>query len=177
MAEAAGEFVEYHEEWGIDYIEGWTAQGGILYVWSIVSAVMIVASSGLMAWAMVDASEHTFCEACEEWAEDVYWSPDLEAIGDKKGFQAELEADPLGRLVAIPPAEPVVPGTSSRILVQACPSCQNFFSLDVQKIERSRNSKGKKKTKQTVLVDNLLIDKPTHEALARHFPNASKPAT
>ena len=167
IAELAGE--------GIVYDEDWTAQGAILYVWWTVEAVLIVFFSWVMAWAMVDASEHTFCEACEEWAEDIYWSPDLETLGGVKRFQAELEADPLGRLLAIPPAKPRVPGRFSRIRIQACPSCGNFFTLDVQKIKRWRNKEGEEESSQTVLVDNLLIDKPTYDALARHFPNAGKP--
>ncbi len=40
---------------------------------------------------------------------------------------------------------------------------------------KSRGKKGEEKTEQTMLVDNLLIDQRTHDALARHFPNAGKP--
>ncbi len=158
---------------GVDYhVEFITIEGGLLYTIWVIEALVIVVSSSLAALMTVEASENTFCEACEEWAEDVYYSPDLEAIGNEESFRAELEADPLGRLVAIPPAEPQVPGTTSRIRIQACPNCENFLSLDVQKIVRSLDKKGEEESKQSVLVDNLLIDQPLHGALARHFPKA-----
>ncbi len=168
IAEAAVEGVDQDDE---------TFQGGTLYIWWTVEAVVIVGSSVLNALWLVGASDNTFCEACEEWAEDVYWSPVLEAIGAEEGFQAELEADPLRRLVAIRRAAPGEYGTFSRIRIQACPSCQFFFCLDVQKIKRWENHEGPDGSSQTVLVDNLLIDKRTHDRLARHFPNAGKPSS
>ncbi len=159
---------------GINYTPKWYATGTKSYLlWSL-EAFLIVFLGWVLAVQTVHARGRAFCEACKEWAEDVYLSPELEAIGDKVGFQAELEIDPLARLLAILRVEPERHGTFSRIRIQACRKCENFFTLDVQGIRRWRDD-NEEKTAETPLVDNLLIDKPTHDAIARHFPNAGKP--
>lgn len=154
---------------GVDYFDEFTATGGVLYFWWTIEALLIVLGAGAGAYALVDQGVNTFCDAYDEWAENVYRSPELEGIPDEEGFTSELEAEPLARLSRMQAVEPVVPGRTSRLSIQACTRCWNFVCLDVQRIERTKNAKGETKSDETLLVDNLLVDKALHDGLVDRF--------
>ena len=161
LAEAAGD--------GVDYFDEFTATGGMLYFWWTIEAGLILLGAGAGAYAVVDQGNNTFCDACDAWAENVYRSPELEEIGGEAGFVSELEAEPLARLSRLRPVEPAVPGRTSLLSIQACTRCWNFVCLDVAKIKRTRNAKGETKSEETMLVDNLLVDKALYDGLVERF--------
>jgi hypothetical protein len=152
---------------GIWYFDEFELEGGALYFWWTVEALLIIGFSAATAFAMVEESSNTFCEACGDWAKNVYTSPELNALEDEEDFKARLEADPESALADFRPVTPKVPGVTFQFAIQACEKCWNFLVLDVRKIEHSEDKEGNQKRKQSDLVDNLLIDKPLFDRLAR----------
>lgn len=161
MAEAAEE--------GVTTIFGWTPDSFILYaIWAI-EALLIVGSTTLFAYTMSEQSMHPFCEDCNEWAESTYASPYMVNIDDPNSLKQLLEHGERACLLDLEAVEVMVPGTYSQLLIQACTKCRNFYCLDVKKVALSKNSKGKLKTSDSLLVDNLLISPDFHDALKERF--------
>ncbi len=167
IAEVAEEGIYYTPKW---YMEG----TGLYILWSV-EAVASVFLCWSLAGQTAQSGGGAFCNRCKAWAEEIYLSPDLAEIKDRAAFRAELERDPLARLLDMPRAGPELHGTFSRVRIQACPQCGIFHSLDVQGIKRWLSS-GVERSAEITLIKDLTIDKRTHDALAREHPNTGPTA-
>lgn len=152
----------------------WTPTGGALYtIWTI-EAIMIVGSAVIGSSILVDASENTFCDNCNEWAEDVYTSPLLADIEESTEFKLQLERAEYQPLLDMAHADATeAPGDYTRLVVQGCKKCWNFFCLDVKRVALSKDDEGKLKEKETLLLDNLLIDANLYETIKERVGHAS----
>ncbi len=161
-------------EEGVWTIFGWTPDGGALYAVWTVEAIMIVGSALMGSIFLVEESANTFCDNCNKWAEDVYTSPLLADIEDPAAFKLQLERAEYRPLIDLEPAGAVeAPGAYTRLMVQGCKKCGNFFCLDVKRVALSKDDKGKLKEDETLLIDNLLIDVKLYDAINERFGGTS----
>ena len=158
---------------GIWSIFGWTPDGGALYAIWTVEAIMIVGSALVGSIVLVDESANTFCDNCNKWAEDVYTSPLLADIEDPTEFKMQLERAEYQPLIDLERADAVqAPSVYTRLVVQGCKKCWNFFCLDVKRVALSKDDEGKLDEDETLLIDNLLIDVNLHDAMKERFGGA-----
>lgn len=151
---------------GIWTIFSWTPVGSELYGIWVFEAILIVGSALFASSKFVGESANTFCDNCNKWTTDMYTSPLLAEIADPEGLKVKLEQaeyQPLFDLARADATGP--PGAYTRLTVQGCQECFDFFCLDVKQVALSADDKGEVKEAETLLVDNLIIGKKPYESI------------
>lgn len=154
---------------------GYTPTGGTLYAIWVAEAVIIVVCALAGAAMKVDASDNTFCDRCNRWAEDLYTSPLLTDVLSAGTLKAALERRDYGPLFALKTViSPDVPGSYTRVSVQGCTICRDFFCLDVERVKLAKDDDGDRDEKTSHLIDNLLINEALRDKLQQRFGRASR---
>ena len=156
-------------------IFGWMPTGAALYAIWAVEAAMIAGSAVFASFAYAGASDNTFCESCRKWTKDIYISPLLADIADPEAFARRLERGDYAPLTALARIEMVSPpNTYTRYTIQGCPKCEEFFCLDVKRVDVTLDDKDKRKEEETLLLDNLIVGRRVYDALNERYGDASE---
>jgi len=140
---------------------GGTPTGWVLYVIWTVEALMIVGGSTLLSLGGCLASP--FCEKCDQWITQILPAPQFENNIHKEDCIAQLEAgnfDYLNSFKSTPSGE--LEGHVKVELLQ-CPTCQSNHFLNVKIVDISFDQKNQKQTKNTEVVQHLVLDTASFE--------------
>jgi hypothetical protein len=135
-------------------------------VWAV-EAATIVGFATILPWRRVRKA--IYCEACERWATKVETVQPFVPVGDPKGLRGRLES---GDLAALAQLDPIGDDALdySRFILKWCDTCDGLDLLSVKSISLVKNSKGELQEKETVVVENLHIDREARDLIAALRP-------
>lgn len=157
MVQALAEF----EPWGIG--DSSPSAWGFLGIWGI-EAAMIVGGASLVGW--VGASD-PFCEKCNVWAEPDQVVKPLDFVSDAERFQERVKRGDLSVLTELERIEAA--GRFCAIELLCCPQCRELRVAKVKNVELSQDKDGDLKEDETIVVEDVLLDSASYDALAKRM--------
>ena len=157
---------------------GWQPTGYPL--WAFWALELAVITFGAMKGVLLKLGQsvNIYCEDCRRWSEEVFTSPPLKPVEDGEALKSALEAGDFSALESLypqpedDPIETEDPGAAfTRLLVMACPQCENLHVLDVTAF--SVDGDGDKA--EELIVDNLLVQSRVTHDLQHRFAGYVEP--
>jgi hypothetical protein len=149
-------------ERGVWSVKGFMPTGVTLYGFWAIEAAIIVGFAAVFALRTFLSTP--FCERCDKWVEETLRIKGLQPITNPEDLKVRVEGGDFSPLLSMRRAR-VESSTSTRVDLLHCPQCLNLFLLTVTSVETETNSKGEDEEKESMVVQNLLIDVPTYESL------------
>jgi hypothetical protein len=154
-------FISVINENGVMSISGWVPKGMVLWAFWSLEVVLIFVPALLTVKGV--GRDTVYCEPCKAWCklaptidlEDA----DLDDIGQR------LEAGDVQALTTLPPRNTEAP-VWTRVEVMRC-GCEQTNTLSVKKVWIEADDEGARTEKEAVVVNRLIIDRPTAEQLTR----------
>ena len=152
-------FISAINDNGVMSIRGWVPKGGILWAfWSLELVLIFVPA---MMVVMAERNSTVYCEDCKTWCKLAptvdLGDTDLDTIAQR------LEAGDMNALTALPPREAEA-WAWTRVEVMQC-GCAKTHTLSLKKVWIEADDKGERAEKDAVVVNRLIIDRPTAEQL------------
>ena len=152
-------FISAINENGVMSISGWIPNGPILWAFWFVE-VLLIFIPALMVVTNVRGSA-VYCEACKAWCKQ---APAIDlGIADLRDIGQRLEAGDVQTLMALPPRDPEAPAWT-RVEVMQC-GCTKTNTVSVKSVWIETDDEGAHTEKDAVVVNRLIIDRPTAEQI------------
>lgn len=134
--------------------------GVLLTVWSVEAAILVGGAALVGFGSLTDP----FCEKCGVWAVARLQVAPLDSVGDGEQLRARVERGDLGALRELDTVQ-ASPSYASIKLI-SCPKCSELRVATVEQVD-IQESKGERKENRHVVLENVLIDAATWDAIAK----------
>ena len=92
---------------------------------------------------------------------------------DPEAFRARLERGDYAPLTEPARIELVSPPNSyTRFAIEGCPKCEDFYCLDVRRVDVTLDVKNRRQEKETLVVDNPIVGPEVYAALSGRYGDA-----
>lgn len=150
-------FISSINEHGVMSISGWIPKGVVLWLfWGL--EVLLIFVPALMVVTNVRSSS-VYCEACKDWCKQ---APAIDlSVADLDDIAQRLEGGDVQTLMALPPRDAEA-AAWTRVEVMQC-GCTKTNTLSVKSVWIETDDEGAQSEKDAVVVNRLIIDRPTAE--------------